>query len=288
MGAQRAPTSANLRPPGTDGRTHQAGSRRYGTRHVERRSQRFLGGRLDGQVHPPSAPPGHPGPLPHRCRQLLLMEQAPGGPQAQFNQNPRITQAAGRRVARALVPRARCRTRSASLREYGGWLGVWNCETAAACSPSRACPNFLPTALGGGTNGVIHGDFGYSISRAGPVIDLIVERVPATMMLMLTAFVIWVTIAVVLGVIAAVKRYSLFDQSVTLLQLRLLLAADVLASASSSSTSSRSAALVPVAGHRRPRKRPAAFNTPAVLDGLLGGPDPQHPGHRRASRPAGA
>ena len=33
---------------------------------------------------------------------------------------------------------------------------------------------------------------------------------------MLTAFLIWVSIAIVLGVIAAVKRYSLFDQGVTL------------------------------------------------------------------------
>ena len=44
---------------------------------------------------------------------------------------------------------------------------------------------------------------------------MIGERVPATLVLMITAFVIWVTVAIVIGVIAAVKRYSLFDQAVT-------------------------------------------------------------------------
>ena len=37
---------------------------------------------------------------------FLLMQQAPGGPQAAFNQNPHITPGAGHRLAPALVPRA--------------------------------------------------------------------------------------------------------------------------------------------------------------------------------------
>ena len=77
-------------------------------------------------------------------------------------------------------------------------------------SSAQGMPNFLPTALGGGENGVIHGDFGYSIQYGRPVLDMILERVPATLLLMGTAFLIWVSIAIVLGVIAAVKRYSLF------------------------------------------------------------------------------
>ena len=58
-------------------------------------------------------------------------------------------------------------------------------------------PNFLPTALGGGDNGVVHGDFGYSIQPAGRWRTSSSERMPATLILMLTAFVIWVTIAIV-------------------------------------------------------------------------------------------
>ena len=157
------------------------------------------------------------------------------------------------------MPRAQRRTSFGTLREFGGWLGVWNCDDGSFLS-EQGLPNFLPTVLGGGDNGVIHGDFGYSISQGRPVIDMIVERIPATLILMLTAFVIWVSIAVVLGVIAAVKRYSLFDQGVTLLQLHLLLAADLLARASSSSTSSRSScAGCPSQGIVDPREAPGGL-----------------------------
>ena len=45
--------------------------------------------------------------------------------------------------------------------------------------------------------------------------DLIAERIPATFILAGTALVLWVAIAILLGVYAAVHRYSLFDQTVT-------------------------------------------------------------------------
>jgi len=146
---------------------------------------------------------------------FLLMQAAPGGPQAQFNQNPRIT---GTMIDNWL--KAWCLERNPDpaglLREFGGWLGVWNCQGGGLMS-AHGVPNFLPTFLGGGTNGVLHGDFGLSITTqpGRPVLDLITERIPATLVLMTTAFVIWVTVAIVIGVIAAVKRYSLFDQTVT-------------------------------------------------------------------------
>jgi peptide/nickel transport system permease protein len=145
---------------------------------------------------------------------FLLMQQAPGGPQAAFNQNPRVSED----EVTAWLQRW-CLERDAdvvgTLREFGGWLGVWNC-TGGGLLSDQGLPNFLPAFLGGGTNGVIHGDFGYSIFTGRPVLDIIQERIPATLVLMVTAFIIWVTLAIILGVVAAVKRYSLFDQSVTL------------------------------------------------------------------------
>jgi peptide/nickel transport system permease protein len=145
---------------------------------------------------------------------FMLMEQAPGGPAAQFNGVPRITV----EQIDAWLERW-CLERNPDIvgvaREYLGWLGVWNCQTDSIMSP-QGLPNFLPTGLGGGDNGVLHGDFGYSVKSGQPVLEMITERVPATLVLMLTAFAIWVSIAIVLGVIAAVKRYSLFDNSVTL------------------------------------------------------------------------
>ena len=144
---------------------------------------------------------------------FALMKLAPGGPQAQFNQNPRVTE----EQIDAWLARW-CIDRDAGaigvVREFGAWLGVYNCETDSFLSASGGL-NFLPTALGGGSNGILHGDLGLSIKAGRPVVDMISERIPATLILTTTALVIWVTLAVIIGVIAAVKRYSLFDQAVT-------------------------------------------------------------------------
>jgi peptide/nickel transport system permease protein len=75
--------------------------------------------------------------------------------------------------------------------------------------------NFLPEFLGGGNNGLLHGDLGTSIVTARPVDQMIGERVPGTLFLTITALVTWVTVAVLVGVYAAVRRYSLFDHSMT-------------------------------------------------------------------------
>jgi peptide/nickel transport system permease protein len=146
---------------------------------------------------------------------FLLMQQAPGGPQAAFNQNPHITP----EQVDAWLARW-CLERNpdilGTIREYLGWLGVWNC-TGGGFFSSQGLPNFLPTFLGGGTNGVLHGDFGFSITSGRPVMDLILERLPATLILMVTAWIIWVALALATGILAAVRRYSLFDQTVTFL-----------------------------------------------------------------------
>jgi peptide/nickel transport system permease protein len=146
---------------------------------------------------------------------FTLMKLAPGGPQAQFNQNPRVTEEQIETwLARWCIERNP--TPGSIIREFGGWFGIYNCETDSFLSESGGL-NFLPTALGGGTNGILHGDLGLSIVSAQPVVDVIVERIPATLILTSVALVLWVTFAILLGVIAAVKRYSLFDQTVTFL-----------------------------------------------------------------------
>ena len=45
---------------------------------------------------------------------------------------------------------------------------------------------------------------------------MIGERLPATLMLTITALFLWVTIAILAGVYAAIRRYSWFDQGLTL------------------------------------------------------------------------
>jgi peptide/nickel transport system permease protein len=144
---------------------------------------------------------------------FLLMQQAPGGPQAAFNQNPHITP----EQVTAWLQRW-CLVRNPSVvdtvQEYFGWLGIMNCSGGGFLS-AHGLPNFLPEFLGGGTNGVIHGDFGFSISSGQPVLGLIAQRIPATAILMGTAWLLWVTIATLAGVLAAVKRYSIYDQVIT-------------------------------------------------------------------------
>ena len=150
-----------------------------------------------------------------------LMMMAPGGPQSQFNQNPRITEEQiNTYLARWCLERHP--SPEGILRTFGGWIGVWNCEGTEGLGgffSAQGRPNFLPGFVGGGDNGLLHLDFGRSmiVSPDQPVLDLIIFRLPATLILMTTAFLIWVSLAIVLGVIAAVKRYSLFDQSVTLM-----------------------------------------------------------------------
>ena len=60
------------------------------------------------------------------------------------------------------------------------------------------------------------GNFGLSFFHRRPVMDVILERLPATIELTLVAMFIAIAVAVPLGVIAAVKRNSLLDRIATI------------------------------------------------------------------------
>src|SRR3954452_12533954 len=97
-----------------------------------------------------------------------ILLAAPGGPTARFAQNPRLTVADREAFKKAWgldqpVPIQYCR-----------WMGFCNPDTegtmlgslptpAAFIGPS-GLPNFLPEAISGATNGVLHGDLGRSIN----------------------------------------------------------------------------------------------------------------------------
>lgn len=61
----------------------------------------------------------------------------------------------------------------------------------------------------------IRGDMGYSFTSRSPVIELILQRLPTTLWIVGSAYLLAIFIAVPLGVISAVKRYSIFDRAVT-------------------------------------------------------------------------
>ncbi len=66
---------------------------------------------------------------------------------------------------------------------------------------------------------LLHGDLGVSYTNGRPVFDLLVERLPKTITLALISTTIAVTLGILLGVIAAIKQNSIFDNLCMLLAL---------------------------------------------------------------------
>ena len=58
-------------------------------------------------------------------------------------------------------------------------------------------------------------DFGYSFMSRGPVMDLIAQRLPNTLAVVGVAYVIGVLFAIPIGMVSAIKRYSVFDHMST-------------------------------------------------------------------------
>jgi len=140
---------------------------------------------------------------------ILLL--APGGPTARFANNPRVTNEDKEQFKKAWgldqpIPIQYCR-----------WLGVCNPDGQGlgVFISNHGVPQFLPAFLGGGTNGVLHGDFGVSVDSGEPVMNRIARAALPTLILAGFAFFIWITLALLIGVYAAVRRYSFFDQAAT-------------------------------------------------------------------------
>jgi peptide/nickel transport system permease protein len=64
---------------------------------------------------------------------------------------------------------------------------------------------------------VLQGDFGRSNVERRPALEMILERFPATFYLMAVSFVGQLLIAIPIGIISAVKQYSLFDHFFTVI-----------------------------------------------------------------------
>lgn len=64
---------------------------------------------------------------------------------------------------------------------------------------------------------ILRGDFGYSFRSRSPVSDLMLQRLPTTLYVIGTAYLISVLLAIPIGVISAVKQYSVFDNIATTL-----------------------------------------------------------------------
>jgi peptide/nickel transport system permease protein len=109
-----------------------------------------------------------------------ILSNAPGGPLGPYLQNPHITPADIERLRHNFGLDQPLPVR------YIRWLGM-----------------------------VLHGDLGYSTSNSESVTTAIVERLPATLLLAGTSFVLSLIVGVTFGIIAAVKPYSWIDYVVT-------------------------------------------------------------------------
>lgn len=65
--------------------------------------------------------------------------------------------------------------------------------------------------------GMVRGDFGVSLITGRPVMERIGERLPKTLILSVAALLLAVTLSIPIGVYAAVKRGSFFDQFATVM-----------------------------------------------------------------------
>jgi peptide/nickel transport system permease protein len=59
------------------------------------------------------------------------------------------------------------------------------------------------------------GDWGESFTAHGPVSELIANRLPNTLLLMVTSFIISAIAAILIGIYSALKQYSIFDYAAT-------------------------------------------------------------------------
>jgi peptide/nickel transport system permease protein len=141
-----------------------------------------------------------------------FLRLAPGGPEQRFEQNPRIT------PQQIEAFRHRWGLDQPIPVQYCRWVGLCNPDRDGLASflSNSNVPNFLPSFLGGGDNGVLHGDLGYSSTSGGTVSSLIGQRVLPTAILAGVSLLVWILLALVTGVIAAVRRYGKADTLITI------------------------------------------------------------------------
>lgn len=111
---------------------------------------------------------------------FAILALAPGDPMSQFALNPEVPPEVRERVKASLGLDQPLPIR------YARWIG-----------------------------GIVTGDFGFSFATRGPVTDLIVQRLPNTLLVLGVAYTISVLIAIPIGILSAVRRYSFFDYGAT-------------------------------------------------------------------------
>ena len=100
-----------------------------------------------------------------------------------------------------------------------GEMGGVTEEQLARIRASYGLDRSLPEQLGVYLGRVLQGDLGFSFYFDRPVIDLILSRIPATLVLVVTALLLAISIGTLLGVLASRNPNGLFSQLITVLAL---------------------------------------------------------------------
>ncbi|MFC1483124.1 ABC transporter permease [Candidatus Margulisiibacteriota bacterium] len=72
----------------------------------------------------------------------------------------------------------------------------------------------IPIRYGIWISQIVRGNFGYSLQHKKPVLALIGERLPATLLLTITAFILTFMIGIFLGYVSAIKKDTKLDKSI--------------------------------------------------------------------------
>jgi len=144
---------------------------------------------------------------------FALLLAAPGGPEQKFAQNPQFTKEQIARYVKALG------LDKSPVEQYCRWVGACrrDADLPAALLGPTGVPSFLPTPLSGVKSGLLHLELGYSISDGNAVSARMASALLPTLMLATLAAVIWLSVAVVLGVLTGLRNGGVFDNSVSVI-----------------------------------------------------------------------
>ncbi len=144
----------------------------------------------------------------------LLMTAAPGGPVNALYFNPRLSAAERQALG------ARLGVNDPWYIQYLRWLtgDDWmrrDTDGDGVADTSILIPldvdgDGIPEPPGE-KRGVLRGDFGTSFTARRPVLDVLIERLPATLELGVSSLIIGTTIGIVIGIVAAVRHRGWFD-----------------------------------------------------------------------------
>ena len=142
-----------------------------------------------------------------------LLLAAPGGPEQKYANNPKYTPQQQQAYVKALgldkpIPVQYCR-----------WLGACrrDADGLDALLGTTGLPAILPTFLSGVDTGIVHGDFGFSYENGSRVIDRLAGALLPTFILGSLSALIWLSLAIVLGVATGLKNGGRLDNTVSVI-----------------------------------------------------------------------